>query len=167
MCIRDSMTTVHSYTNDQRILDAAHKDLRRARSAAMSMIPTTTGAAKAVGKVLPQLKGKIDGTSVRVPTPNVSLVDFVFRAEKDLTVEAVNSALAEAARGELKGILAVEPKELVSVDFNGNPHSSIVDLKSTMVVGPRMAKVMSWYDNETGFSHRMVDLALYMAQRGV
>lgn len=161
------MTTIHSYTNDQKILDAAHKDLRRARSAALSMIPTSTGAAKAVGLVLPELKGKIDGTSVRVPTPNVSLVDFSFRPSKDVTVDAINSALTEAANGPLKGVLSVEPKELVSIDFNGNTHSSIVDLKCTMVVNSRMAKVMSWYDNETGFSHRMVDMCLYMAEKGL
>jgi glyceraldehyde 3-phosphate dehydrogenase len=161
------MTTVHSYTNDQRILDTAHKDLRRARSAAINMIPTTTGAAKAVTQVLPELKGRIDGTSVRVPTPNVSLVDFTFTAQKDVSVQAVNEALISAAQGKLKGILAVENDELVSTDFNGNKHSSIVDLPCTMVVGKRMAKVMSWYDNETGFSNRMVDLALYMAERGL
>lgn len=161
------MTTVHSYTNDQRILDAVHKDLRRARSAAMSMIPTTTGAAKAVGLVLPELKGKIDGIAVRVPTPNVSLVDFSFRPLKDVTVASINEALTKAANGSLKGVLQAEPKELVSIDFNGNTHSSIVDLKCTMVVNPRMAKVMSWYDNETGFSHRMIDMALYMAEKGL
>lgn len=161
------MTTIHSYTNDQRILDAAHKDLRRARSAAMSMIPTSTGAAKAVGLVLPELKGKIDGTSVRVPTPNVSLVDFTFRPMKDISVEAINDALRKAAQGPLKGVLAVEEKELVSIDFNGNPYSSIVDLKCTMIVGNKLGKVMSWYDNETGFSHRMVDMALYMAGKGL
>ncbi|MEK6773904.1 MAG: type I glyceraldehyde-3-phosphate dehydrogenase [Bdellovibrionota bacterium] len=161
------MTTIHSYTNDQRILDTHHKDLRRSRSAALSMIPTTTGAAKAVGLVLPELKGKIDGISVRVPTPNVSLVDFTFRPMKDVTVASVNEALTKAAQGPMKGILFVEPKELVSVDFNGNTHSSIVDLKCTMVVNPRMAKIMSWYDNETGFSHRMIDMALYMAEKGL
>jgi glyceraldehyde 3-phosphate dehydrogenase len=161
------MTTIHSYTNDQKILDAAHKDLRRSRSAALSMIPTTTGAAKAVGLVLPELKGKIDGTSIRVPTPNVSLVDFSFRPMKDVTIDSINKALTEASQGALKGILAVENKELVSVDFNGNTYSSVVDAKCTMVVSPKMAKVMSWYDNETGFSHRMVDLALYMASKGI
>ncbi|WP_347357280.1 type I glyceraldehyde-3-phosphate dehydrogenase [Bdellovibrio sp.] len=162
-----TMMTVHSYTNDQKILDAPHKDLRRARAAAVSMIPTTTGAAKNVGLVLPELKGKIDGISVRVPTPNVSLVDFTFTAKKDVTKESVNEALIAASKGALKGILAVEDKELVSVDFNGNKHSSIVDLASTMVVGPRMVKVLAWYDNETGFSNRMVDVALYMQQKGL
>lgn len=158
-----TMMTVHSYTGDQRILDSSHKDLRRARSAAVSLIPTTTGAAKAVGLVLPELKGKIDGLSIRVPTPNVSLVDFTFNSKKDMTVLSINDALRAAANGSLKGVLAVEEQELVSVDFNGNSHSSIVDAKTTMTVGPRMAKVLSWYDNEYGFSCRMVDMALYMA----
>ncbi len=161
------MTTIHSYTLDQRILDTGHKDLRRARAAALSMIPTTTGAAKAVGLVLPELKGKIDGTAIRVPTPNVSLVDFNFIAKKDVTKEAINNALTEASTTYLKGILAVEKAPLVSCDFNGNPYSSIVDLQSTMVTGPRMAKVFSWYDNEFGFSNRMVDMALYMAEKGL
>lgn len=161
------MTTIHSYTNDQRILDGAHKDLRRARTAGVSMIPTTTGAAKAVGKVLPELKGKIDGTAIRVPTPNVSLVDFAFNSSKDLSVEAINAALTKAAQGPLKGILAVETKELVSVDFNGNTHSSIADLTGTMTVGPRLGKVFSWYDNETGFSHRMVDFIKYIETKGI
>ncbi|MDG0817945.1 type I glyceraldehyde-3-phosphate dehydrogenase [Bdellovibrio svalbardensis] len=162
-----TMMTVHSYTNDQKILDAPHSDMRRARAAAVSMIPTTTGAAKNVGLVLPELKGRIDGISVRVPTPNVSLVDFTFTAKKDVTKESVNEALIAASQGALKGILAVEKNELVSVDFNGNKHSSIVDLATTMVVGPRMVKVLSWYDNETGFSNRMVDVALYMAKKGL
>lgn len=161
------MTTIHSYTNDQRILDASHKDLRRARSAALSMIPTTTGAAKAVGLVLPQLKGKIDGMSIRVPTPNVSLVDFTFRPEKDVTVDAINEAFVKAASGNLKGVLAVQKEELVSIDYNGNTMSSTIDFESTMTVGPRMAKVLSWYDNETGFSNRMVDMIKYMAQKGI
>lgn len=162
-----TMMTIHSYTNDQRILDAAHKDLRRARSAAVSMIPTSTGAAKAVGLVLPHLKGKIDGQSVRVPTPNVSLVDFTFTSKNDMTKESINAALKEAAAGPLKGVLACEEKELVSCDFNGNKFSSIVDMPTTMVIGPRLAKVLSWYDNETGFSNRMVDLALYMESKGL
>lgn len=161
------MTTVHSYTNDQRILDTTHKDLRRARSAAVSMIPTTTGAAKAVSLVLPELKGKLDGLSVRVPTPNVSLVDFTFRSAKDTSVQEVNEALIAAAQGPLAGVLAVEKNELVSVDFNGNKNSSIVDLKCTMVPNPRMVKVMSWYDNETGFSNRMIDMAMFMASKGL
>lgn len=157
-----TMMTIHSYTNDQRILDASHKDLRRARSAAVSMIPTTTGAAKAVGLVLPELKGKIDGISVRVPTPNVSLVDFTFLAKQETTVSAINDALRNAAKTSLKGVLAVEEKELVSVDFNGNPYSSIVDAKTTMVVNGKTVKVLSWYDNECGFSNRMVDMAIHM-----
>lgn len=157
-----TMLTIHSYTNDQRILDSSHKDLRRARSAAISMIPTTTGAAKAVGLVLPELKGKIDGLSVRVPTPNVSLVDFTFISKKNTSVSEVNDVLRAAAKGPLKNILAVEEKELVSVDFNGNPNSSIVDAKTTMVINGNMVKVLSWYDNECGFSNRMVDMALYM-----
>ena len=162
-----TMMTVHSYTNDQKILDAPHSDMRRARAAAVSMIPTTTGAAKAVGLVLPELKGKIDGISVRVPTPNVSLVDFTFIAKKDVTVAAVNEALIHASQTSLKGVLAVEKEELVSIDYNGNKFSSIVDLKSTMVVGPRMVKILSWYDNETGFSNRMLDLASYLNQKGL
>ncbi len=161
------MTTIHSYTNDQRILDMAHKDLRRARSAALSSIPTTTGAAKAVGEVLPELKGKIDGVSIRVPTPNVSLVDFVIQTKKDVSIEAINKALLNAAAGEFKGVLRCEKDQLVSVDFNGDTYSSIIDLPSTMVLGKRMAKVFSWYDNEMGFSSRMVDFANYMASKGV
>lgn len=162
-----TMLTIHSYTNDQRILDAPHSDLRRARSAAISMIPTTTGAAKAVGLILPELKGKIDGLSVRVPTPNVSLVDFTFISKKQTTAAEVNDILRAAARGPLKNILAVEEKELVSIDFNGNTHSSIVDAKTTMVINGTTVKVLSWYDNECGFSNRMVDMALYMAARDV
>lgn len=162
-----TMMTVHSYTNDQKILDAPHSDLRRARAAAVSMIPTTTGAAKNVGLVLPELKGRIDGISIRVPTPNVSLVDFTFQAKKDVTVESVNKALIAASEGSLKGVLAVEEKQLVSCDFNGNKFSSIIDLESTMVVGPRMVKVLSWYDNETGFSNRMVDVLNHMAKKGL
>lgn len=161
------MTTIHSYTNDQRILDTGHKDPRRARAAALSMIPTTTGAAKAVGMVLPELAGKVDGVAIRVPTPNVSLVDLVFNSEKSVSVEAINSALIKASQGSLKGVLATEEAPLVSTDFNGNPNSSIVDLPSTMVMGDKMAKVFSWYDNEMGFSHRMVDLANYMAEKGL
>ncbi|MGZ3692260.1 MAG: type I glyceraldehyde-3-phosphate dehydrogenase [Pseudobdellovibrio sp.] len=157
-----TMLTIHSYTNDQKILDATHKDMRRARSAAVSMIPTTTGAAKAVGLVMPELKGKIDGLSVRVPTPNVSLVDFTFVSKKATTVSAVNEALRNAANTSLKGVLAVEEQELVSIDYNGNKYSSIVDAKTTMVINGTTVKVLSWYDNETGFSNRMVDMALHM-----
>lgn len=158
-----TMLTVHSYTSDQRIVDASHKDLRRARTAGVSMIPTTTGAAKAVGLVMPELKGKLDGLSIRVPTPNVSLVDFTFVSKKPTTVSAVNDMLrAAAASGPLKGVLAVEEKELVSIDYNGNQFSSTVDAKTTMVVNGTTVKVLSWYDNETGFSNRMVDMASYM-----
>lgn len=164
---RGLMTTIHSFTNDQRVLDAPHSDLRRARTASMSMIPTTTGAAKAVSLVLPELEGRLDGTSVRVPTPNVSLVDLTFTSQKELSVEAINDALKKAAAGPLKGVLYCEEGELVSIDFNGNPHSSIIDLPSTMVSGKNMAKVFSWYDNETGFSNRMLDLAVLMAEKGL
>lgn len=165
--VNGTMMTVHSYTNDQRILDSSHNDLRRARSAAVSMIPTTTGAAKAVGLVLPDLKGKIDGIAIRVPTPNVSLVDFTFNAQKDMSKDSINQALSLASQNNLKGVLGVETKELVSIDFNGNSLSSIVDAPSTMVIGNKMAKVLSWYDNETGFSYRMLDLALYMFGKGL
>ncbi len=165
--VNGTMLTVHSYTNDQRILDAPHKDLRRARSAAVSIIPTSTGAAKAVGLVMPELKGKIDGFSFRVPTPNVSVVDFTFNSNKEMTIESINAALMQAAKGSLKGVLQCEEKELVSIDFNGNPHSSIIDMASTMVMGGKMAKVISWYDNEVGFSHRMIDMALYMNDKGM
>lgn len=156
--VKGLMTTVHSYTNDQRILDLPHKDLRRARAAALSMIPTTTGAAKAVALVLPELKGKLDGLAVRVPTPNVSLVDLVVELEKDVTVEEVNGALKSAAGTKMKGILQFCEEPLVSTDFNGNSHSSIVDSLSTAVIEKRLVKVLSWYDNEWGFSNRMVDL---------
>jgi glyceraldehyde 3-phosphate dehydrogenase len=156
------MTTVHSYTGDQRLLDFPHKDLRRARSAALSMVPTTTGAAKAVGLVLPELAGKLNGLAVRVPTPNVSLVDLVVTVEKTgVTVADVNAALKRAAEGALKGILGYSEAPLVSVDFNGCPLSSIVDAPNTYVVG-NMVKVLAWYDNETGYSTRMVDLAAMM-----
>ncbi len=161
------MTTVHSYTNDQHTLDAPHKDLRRARAAALSMIPTTTGAAKAVGLVLPELNGKLNGISVRVPTPDVSLVDLVAQTKREVSVETVNSALKDAAAGSLKGILYCEEAPLVSSDFIGNPYSSIVDMQSTMTIGSNMVKVYSWYDNEFGFSLRMVDLALYIQSRGL
>lgn len=165
--VKGLMTTVHSYTNDQRILDGNHKDLRRARSAAVSMIPTTTGAAKTVGKILPELEGKIDGFSVRVPTPNVSLVDFTFESAKNTSIEEVNAALVKAAQGDLKGILAVETAPLVSVDFNGRRESSVVDLPSTMVMSGNLVKVLSWYDNEVGFSQRMIDMCKYMVQKGM
>jgi glyceraldehyde 3-phosphate dehydrogenase len=152
------VTTVHSYTNDQNILDLPHKDLRRARAAALSMIPTTTGAAKAVALVLPALKGKLDGMAIRVPTANVSVVDLVATLSKPTDAAQVNAALKAAAEGPLKGILGFCTEELVSIDFNGNPLSSIVDAPSTKVIGDNMVKVISWYDNETGFSNRVVDL---------
>jgi glyceraldehyde 3-phosphate dehydrogenase len=155
---RGLMTTIHSYTNDQNILDLPHKDLRRARAAGLSMIPTTTGAAKAMSEVIPELKGKLDGISVRVPTPNVSLVDVVFEVEKTVTVEEVNKALVAAADGKMKGILAYTHEPLVSIDFRLNPNSSIVDLPSTNVLQGTMVKIFSWYDNEWGFSNRVVDL---------
>ncbi|MBI5789368.1 MAG: type I glyceraldehyde-3-phosphate dehydrogenase [Candidatus Schekmanbacteria bacterium] len=156
------MTTIHSYTNDQRILDLPHKDLRRARSAALSMIPTTTGAAKAVSLVLPQLKGKLDGISIRVPTPNVSVVDLAAEVGKPVTADQVNNALREAANGELKGILGVAEEPLVSCDFNNNPLSSIVDAPFTSVVDSKLVKVLSWYDNEWGYSNRLKDLVIYI-----
>ena len=159
---RGVMTTIHSYTNDQRILDLPHSDKRRARAAAMSMIPTSTGAAKAIALVLPHLEGKLDGMAVRVPTPNVSLVDMVLETRNDITAEAVNAALKSAAEGPMKGVLAFETLPLVSTDYIGNPHSSIVDAENTKVMGTRMVKILSWYDNEWGFSNRMVDLARRM-----
>lgn len=152
------MTTIHSYTNDQRILDLPHKDLRRARAGALSMIPTTTGAAKAIGLVIPALKGKLDGISVRVPTPNVSLVDAVFVLEKETTVAEVNALMKKYAEGEMKGILRYCDEPLVSCDFNGDAHSSILDAQSTAVMQGNMVKLLSWYDNEWGYSCRMVDV---------
>jgi len=163
---RGLMTTIHSYTNDQRILDLGHSDYRRMRAAALNMIPTSTGAAKAVTLVIPELKGKLTGTSVRVPTPNVSLVDFVGDLGRNTTVEEVNEAFTAAAQsGPLKGVLAVVKEQLVSSDFNGNTMSSSIDLDSTMVIDGSMVKVLSWYDNETGFSRRMLDLATYIASK--
>ncbi len=158
------LTTVHAYTNDQKILDLPHKDLRRARAAGLSMIPTSTGAAKAMAEVFPQLKGKLDGLAVRVPTADVSLVDFTFTAEKPLTVEAINQAFRAAAAGELKGILAVSEEPLVSIDFRGTTASSIVDLLSTIVIGGATAKVLSWYDNEYAYAARCVDVAKLFAR---
>ena len=160
-----TMTTIHSYTNDQRLLDLPHKDLRRARAAAISMIPTSTGAAKALHLVIPELKGKLDGYSLRVPTPNVSVVDLTVMTEKSATVESVNAALRQAAEGPLKGILEFTEEELVSVDFRGNPHSSIVDAEYTRVVGSNCVKVLSWYDNEWGYSCRCRDLIKLLAAR--
>ena len=164
---RGLMTTVHSYTNDQQILDLPHKDLRRARAAAMSIIPTTTGAAKAVALVIPELKGKLNGFAMRVPTPNVSVTDLVAELEKPATAEEINAALKAAAEGPLKGILAYCDEPLVSRDFNGNPNSSIVDALSTMVVEGSLVKVVSWYDNEWGYSNRVVDLVAFIAGKGL
>lgn len=161
------MTTIHSYTNDQQLLDLPHKDMRRARAAALSMIPTSTGAAKAVALVLPELKGKFDGISVRVPTPNVSLVDVVMDLETETTAEDVNRAFKDAANEELRGILAFCEEPLVSVDFKRNPNSSIVDAEYTKVIGGRMLKVLSWYDNEWGYSCRVRDLIKYIAGKGL
>lgn len=163
---RGLMTTVHSYTNDQRILDLPHKDLRRARAAALSIIPTTTGAAKAVALVLPQLKGKLNGFAMRVPTPNVSITDLVAELDRPVTAEEINQVLKDAAEGELQGILGYTDKPLVSRDFNGDAHSSIVDALCTMVVDGNLAKVVAWYDNEWGYSNRIVDLIAYIAHRG-
>lgn len=164
---RGMMTTIHSYTNDQQILDLPHKDFRRARAAAQSMIPTTTGAAKAVALVLPELKGKLNGMAVRVPTPNVSLVDLVAELDKEVTVEEVNAAFKEAAEGELKGILAYNELPLVSSDYNHTTVSSTVDGLSTMVMEGNLVKVLSWYDNEYGYSNRVVDLVEYIAKKGL
>jgi len=161
------MNTIHSYTNDQHLLDLPHKDLRRARAAALSMIPTSTGAAKAVALVIPELKGKFDGISVRVPTPNVSLVDVVMNVEKETSAEEVNQVLKDAANEELRGILEFCEEPLVSVDFRGNPNSSIVDAENTKVIDKTMVKVLSWYDNEWGYSCRVRDLVKYIASKGL
>ena len=161
------MTTIHSYTNDQRILDLTHPDLRRARAAALSMIPTSTGAAKAIGDVLPALKGRLNGLAIRVPTPNVSLVDLTVVTSKNTTVQEVNAAYQRAAEGPLKGILEYADSPTVSVDYNGDPHSAIFDSTSTFVMENNLVKVMSWYDNEWGFSNRMVDVARFVASQGV
>jgi len=162
---RGLMTTIHSYTNDQRLLDLPHKDLRRARAAAVSLIPTTTGAARAISLVMPELEGKMDGMAVRVPTPNVSMIDLVAELEKDVDEAKVNKALKRAAEGKLKGILEYTEDPLVSIDFKGNPHSSIVDGSITKVLDKRMVKVIAWYDNEWGYSTRIRDLILYMSRK--
>jgi len=161
---RGFMTTIHSYTADQRLLDNSHKDLRRARAATNSMIPTTTGATKSLGDVIPELKSKVEGISIRVPTPNVSLVEFVFSSNKNLTIEKVNDSFVKASKSELKNVLDVNSKPLVSSDFNHNPHSAIIDLSLTKVVENKMAKVSAWYDNEWGFACRMCDLANYFGK---
>ncbi len=159
------MTTIHSYTLDQRLLDTAHTDMRRARAAALSMIPSSTGAAKAIGLVMPHLKGKLNGFAMRVPTPNVSVVDLVVTVKKDVTAESVNQALKDAGNGELKGLLQVTDVPLVSSDFGGNKHSSIVDAELTMIVEKRMVKVLAWYDNEWGYSNRLIELAGIVANK--
>jgi glyceraldehyde 3-phosphate dehydrogenase len=156
------MTTIHSYTNDQVVLDEPHKDLRRARASALSMIPTTTGAARAIAEVIPEMKGKLDGLAIRVPTPNVSLVDFVATLSRETSKQEINEKLKEYSRKSMKGILSCSEEELVSRDFNGNPHSSIVDLPSTTVIGGKMVKILSWYDNEWGFSNRMLELLSFI-----
>ena len=165
--VKGLMNTIHSYTNDQRLLDLPHKDLRRARAAALSIIPTTTGAAKAIGLVLPELKGKLDGISLRVPTPNVSIVDFVAEVAKNTNKEEVNAAMRKAAEGPLRGILQYSEEPLVSVDFRGNSHSSILDAPYTSVIEGNMVKLLSWYDNEWGYSCRVVDLIKYVAEQGL
>ncbi len=164
---KGSMTTIHSYTNDQSILDAPHKDLRRARAAAINMIPTSTGAAKAIGLVLPELKGKLDGYAMRVPTPNVSVTDLVCTTAKSTTTEEVNQALKAASEGSLKGILAYTTDPVVSSDMLQNPHSSIIDSQLTKVIGGNLVKVVSWYDNEWGYSNRVVDLCIFLSQKGL
>ncbi len=161
------MTTIHSYTNDQKILDLPHKDLRRARAAAVSMIPTTTGAAKATALVIPELKGKLDGMAIRVPTPNVSVVDLVVEVEKDVDKDTINAALKKASEGDLKGILRYMDIPLVSKDFNGDNHSSILDAEMTMVIDKNLVKILSWYDNEWGYSSRVVDLIEYLISKGL
>jgi glyceraldehyde 3-phosphate dehydrogenase len=165
--VKGLMTTIHSYTNDQRILDLAHKDLRRARAGALNIIPTTTGAAKALALVIPELEGKFDGFSLRVPTPTVSVVDFVAQVEKEVTADEVNAAFKTAAAGPMKGILGYSEEPLVSMDYKGDPRSSIVDGLSTMVIGGNLVKVVAWYDNEWGYSVRVVDLAKLMADKGL
>jgi glyceraldehyde 3-phosphate dehydrogenase len=162
---RGLMTTIHSYTNDQNILDVFHKDLRRARSAGQNIIPTTTGAARALSLVIPELKGKFDGFALRVPTPTVSVIDFVAVTERPVTAEDANAALREAAEGPMQGLLGYTEEPLVSMDFKGDERSSIVDAASTMVTGDRMVKVIAWYDNEWGYSCRVADLANFMAER--
>jgi len=165
--VKGLMTTVHSYTNDQRILDLAHKDLRRARAAALSIVPTTTGAARAIGLVIPELKGKLNGMAIRVPTPNVSLVDLVAEVKQPATVEEINLAVKEASEGPMKGIIEYCDEPLVSKDFNGNPSSCIFDALSTMVVERNMVKVVGWYDNEWGYSSRVVDVVALLGQKGL
>ena len=156
------MTTIHAFTSDQRILDNSHKDPRRARSASQSIVPTSTGASKAIGEIIPSLKGKLEGVAMRVPTPNVSLVELVFSTKKDLSIESINAAFEKASKNELKGVLEITKEKLVSIDFNHNQASSIVDSSLTNVVGKNMGKISSWYDNEWGFSNRMCDIAVFL-----
>ena len=156
------MTTIHAYTNDQNILDNRHKDLRRARSAGQSMVPTSTGAAKAVGLVLPELAGKLDGSAIRVPTANVSAVDFTFIAKREVTADEINQALIAASEGPMKGVLGINNRPLVSIDFNQDPHSSIADVTQTQVLNGRFVRILTWYDNEWGFSNRMLDTSVAM-----
>lgn len=163
---RGLMTTIHSYTNDQRILDLVHEDKRRARAAALSMIPTSTGAAKAIGEVIPELKGKLNGLAIRVPTPNVSLVDLTLNLKKPATVEGINAAMRAAAEGPMRGVLQYDDEPTVSVDYNDNPHSSIYDSTLTQVLDGTFAKIFAWYDNEWGYSSRLVDVAAFIAERG-
>ena len=158
------MTTIHSYTGDQKLLDTLHKDLRRARSTEGAMIPTSTGAAKAMSLVLPSLKGKLDGTAIRVPTPNVSLIDFTFVTKKDVTSEIINEAMTKASESELKGILGINKQPLVSKDFNHDPHSSIFDVTQTQVIKGKFSRILSWYDNEWGFSNRMCDTTIQVSK---
>ncbi len=165
--VKGFMTTVHAYTNDQKIMDTVHKDIRRARAAGLSIIPTTTGAAKALSLVIPAIKGKLDGIAFRVPTPTVSVIDFVAELAKDVTKEQVNEAFKKAAAGPMKGILEYCTEELVSMDFKGNPHSSIIDAPSTNVIGGNMVKILAWYDNEWGYSCRLGDLVVYIAGKGL
>jgi glyceraldehyde 3-phosphate dehydrogenase len=165
--VKGFMTTIHSYTNDQRIMDTVHTDLRRARAAAMNILPTTTGAARALSLVIPAIKGKLDGIAFRVPSPSVSVIDFVCDLEKEVTVAQVNDALKKAAAGSLQGILEFCEEQLVSMDFKGNPHSSIIDGPGTMVIGGNMVKILAWYDNEWGYSCRLGDLAVFLAEKGL
>ena len=157
------MTTIHAFTSDQRILDNSHKDPRRARSASQSIVPTSTGASKAIGEIIPSLKGKLEGVAMRVPTPNVSLIDLTFVPKKEVTTDSINEAMSKAANGPLKGILATNSTPLVSKDFNHNPHSSIFDLTQTQVIKGKFSRVLSWYDNEWGFSNRMCDTTIQIA----
>jgi glyceraldehyde 3-phosphate dehydrogenase len=163
--VKGLMTTIHSYTMDQRLLDGSHKDLRRARAAAMSIVPTTTGAAVAVTQVIPDLAGKLDGLAIRVPTPNVSLIDFVAELKKEATASEVNEKMKVAAEGKLKGIMMYSTEELVSIDFQSSPFSAIFDSPLTSVIDKNMVKVMAWYDNESGYSERLVDLAVYIGKK--